>query len=59
MKLLKTICHSTDISAGSIFGKGAQGLSRNEISEMCKLCLRMRVEDRKKVQWLIRRMLKR
>jgi len=59
MKLLETICHSTDIPVASIFGKIAPGLSRNEITEMCKLCLRMRAGDRKKIQWLIKRMVKR
>jgi len=59
MKLLETICRSTDIPAEGIFGKSAPGLSRNEITEMCKLCLRMRTSDRKKIHWLIRRMVKR
>jgi transcriptional regulator with XRE-family HTH domain len=59
LRLLQTICHSTDISAANFFGKSARKLSRNEITEMCKLCLRMRASDREKIQWLIRRMLKR
>ncbi len=58
-RLLERICRSTDISAEVVFGKSAGVFSGYEMSEICKLCLRLRSRDRKKIHWLIRRMVKR
>jgi DNA-binding XRE family transcriptional regulator len=59
ISLLETICRSTDIAVESIFGDDAEMNLRGQLNELCKLCLRLRSPDRKKVQWLIKRMLKR
>ncbi len=59
VNLLETICRSTDIAVASIFGDDGDMNLRGKLNELCKLCLRLRSSDRKRVQWLIKRMLKR
>ena len=59
INLLETICRSTDIAVEAVFGDDGEMNLRSKLNELCKLCLRLRSSDRKKVQWLIKRMLKR
>ena len=59
MKLLERICLATTIPAENIFGRGIGRFSGNEISEMCRLCLKMRKSDRRKIQALIKRLIER